>query len=297
MRIALLADRLRVEERLLTEAFSARGHEIELVGPASLRVAFADAGKVKIAQTGSQPNQDFAFDLMLDRGVATTERAALGALVASMGMTMVNRPATTRLLADRLAAIRHLTFASIPVPSTIASFGEAATFDAISTLGYPVLLKSIVTDRAYPTAIVEDRDAAEAMIEHRTTLGDERGVLVQRFVAGPSRSIRLVVVGTDVVAIEQRTLRGWRPAADTAYEPFEGETSALKSLGQQVIERLGSGTYSVEVLEAETGPVVVGLGNLVDFRSIAAREIDIAGSIAEFAVGQLTVLSGGERVG
>lgn len=297
MRIAFLAERLRVEERLLTEAFAARGHDAVLVSPSSIHVAFNGGDGTRIEVAGSSEAAPFSFDLALERGVATTERAALGALVAAAGVALLNRPATTRLLADRLAAVRHLTLAHIPVAATIASFGEAATFDAISTLGYPVLLKSITTDRGYPIAFVEDRDAAEAMVEHRVTLGDEHGVLVQRYVAGPNHSVRLVVVGQEIAAIERRVLRGWRPSADAGYEPYEENTPALRELGQHVIGRLGSGTYSVEILESHDGPIVVGVENLVDFRSIAAREVDIAGAIADFALSQLMVLSGGEPVG
>ncbi len=69
------------------------------------------------------------------------------------------------------------------------------------------------------------------------------------------------------------------------------------SLGKRVIERLGSGTYSIELLETEQGPVIVGLENLVDFRSISNRGSDIAGAIADFALAQLSVPAGGGLVG
>ena len=297
MRIALLADRLRVEERLLAEALSARGHVSELISPTSINVAFERGGGARVRVVGQPADVTFSPELALDRGTATTERAALGALLATTGTTLVNRPATTRLLADRLAAARHLTFAGIPIPATIVSFGEAATFDAIGTLGYPVLLKSIVTDRNYPIAVVEDRDAAEAIIEHRTVLGDERGVLIQRFVAGPDQSVRLVVVDQGIVGIERRLLKGWRPSAETVYEPYEGESHELRELGARVIGRLGSGVYSIEVLESGSGPVVVGVENLVDFRTLVARGIDVAGAIADFALAQVTDLPDGERRG
>jgi [lysine-biosynthesis-protein LysW]--L-2-aminoadipate ligase len=229
--------------------------------------------------------------------MATTERAALSALLATTGTMLVNRPATTRLLADRLAAARHLSFAGIPLPATVVSFGEAATFDAIETLGYPVLLKSIVTDRHYPIAVVEDRDAAEAIVEHRSVLGDERGVLIQRFVAGPDQSVRLIVVGQEIVGIEKRALQGWRPGAEAAYEPYEAENHGLLELGGRVIERLGSGVYSIEVLEPDSGPVVVGVENLVDFRTLTARGIDVASAIADFALAQVAASPEGKQRG
>ncbi len=296
MRIALIAERLRVEERLLIDAFSQRGHDAQLVAPSTLHAAFGDVGDVVIEQANNGRGS-FEFDVALDRGAATTEHAALGALIANCGLAVVNRPATSRLLADRLAVVRHLTFANIPLASTVVSFGEAATFSAIESLGYPVLLKSIVTDHGYPTAIVEDRDAAEAIIEHRVTLGDERGVLVQRLINGSGHSVRLIVVGDDVFAVERRELRGWRPGPDAEFEPFVGDASPLQSLGRRVIERLGSGTYSIEAVESADGPVVVGLENLVDFRTVAGRDCDIAGAIAEFALAQVGAMTGGERVG
>jgi [lysine-biosynthesis-protein LysW]--L-2-aminoadipate ligase len=295
MRIALLADRLRVEERQLSEAFAARGHQPELVSPVALSAGFASDGSAKLRVAGASA-EPFALDLALDRGISTTERAALGALLATTGATLINRPATTRLLADRLAAARHLSFAGIPLAETVVSFGEAATFDAIEALGYPVLLKSITSDRGYPLAIIEDRDAAEAIVEHRTVLGDERGVIIQRFVAGPDHSVRLCIVGHEIIGIEQRALSGWRPGAETPYEAYTGAPDALNALGARVIERLGSGVYCIELLEQADGPVIVGVENLVDFRSLAARDIDVAGAMADFALAQVTVAEGERRV-
>lgn len=297
MRIALLAERLRVEDRLLIDAFSARGHDALLVDPSAVNIELINVGNSRAGGLNSQPSGPFSADLAVDRGPATTERAALGALLAGHDVTVINYPATSSLLGNRLSVVRHLALANIPIAPTIVSFGEAGTFDAVSALGYPVLLKSIVTDHHFPTAMIEDRDAAEAIIEHRVTLGAERGVLVQRFVSGPNHSIRIVVVGHDIAAIERRALRGWRPAADAAYDPFEGNAEPVIELGRQVVDQLGDGIYSVEVIQAESGPTVVGVENLVDFRSMAQRGEDIAGSIADFALSQRSVLAGGEPIG
>jgi [lysine-biosynthesis-protein LysW]--L-2-aminoadipate ligase len=100
--------------------------------------------------------------------VATAERAALAALLAASGTTVINRPAATRLLADRLALLRHLIVAGI-VPETIVSFGEEATLAAIERLGFPALLLA-----PWSTGAAERRRRgsrhAEALVEQRITL-------------------------------------------------------------------------------------------------------------------------------
>lgn len=272
MKIALLAERLRVEERLLLDAFAARGHEASVVAPSQLSVNLARPLAPE-------------WPLALQRAPAAVEHAALLALLAAQGIVVVNRPATARLLADRLALVRHLVFAGIPVPETIASFGEAATFAAIETLGYPVLLKSLSVDIT-PLALIEDRDAAEAVIEHRGVLGGEQAVLVQRFAAGQGRSERLAIAGSTLLGVETRSHHGWRPGREAPYAPYDGDLSAHRALAQRLIERLGSGCYSIEVVAGEDGLSVVGAENLTDFRSLSEAGVDVAGAIADYALEQ-----------
>lgn|GEM_PF-515950 len=265
--ITLLAPRLRVEERLLTAAFSDRDAEAHLL----------DATSFALPLTGEQPDQP---SLILDREVATADRATLAALLAANGSTVVNRAATTRLLADRLALLRHLIIAGIPTPKTVVAFGEQAAVEALSQVGYPALLQSLQVDLRTPDAVVGDLDAGEAAIEHRAMLGRETSLLVQQYVLGDVA--RVVVAGSDVAAIESiRSDRG-----KVEYLPYERDTTALTALGTQVIARLGSGVYTIEVVESEDGPIVVGAGNLVDFRTLNDAGIDIAGKIAEYTLSQ-----------
>jgi [lysine-biosynthesis-protein LysW]--L-2-aminoadipate ligase len=288
MRNALLADRLRVEERLLIDAFAQRGHEATLVAPSRIHLALTHLVSVPACSPmGADWPEPSLPALALNRGPATPERTTLAALLSAQGTIVVNRPATARLLADRLARVRHLALSSIPIPETLISFGEEATFAAIEELGYPVLLKPVLSDLVMPDALVEDRDAAEAVVEHRTMLGAETTVLVQRFVAS-DESIRLVIVGRDLVGIEIRHRSGgWRPSRDSAYQPYQGNTDALRSLANRMIERFGSGVYSVEVVKTDNGPIVVGAENLVNFRSLVEQGVDMGGMIADFALAQL----------
>jgi len=265
--ITLLAPRMRVEERLLIAAFSDRNSEALLCDATTLSIPLAGTHS-------SLPS------LALNREVATADRATLAALLAANGSTVVNRAATTRLLADRLALLRHLIIAGIPTPKTVVAFGEQPATEALEQVGYPALLQSLQVDRRMPDAVVTDRDAGEAAIEHRAMLGHETALLVQQFVLGDVA--RVVVVGADIVGVEAICSDGGK----VEYTPYQRDTTTLTELGANVVSRLGSGVYAVEVVESDAGPIVVGASNLVDFRTLHDAGIDIAGKIAEYTLEQ-----------
>lgn len=273
--IGLLAARLRVEERQLIAAFASpqgqdKEYQATLVTPDSLRLSL-------------RPSEPLPWQLVIQRGVITRELATLAALLNGSGVPTINRAATARLLSDRLALLRHLVFYGVSVPETIAAFGEQATLEAIAALGYPVLLQSFTVDPGFPSAVVTDLDAAEAIVEHRITLGGENAVLVQKLNPAVTRSLRLSIVGAQLIGIEQRTSL----EAGASYTDFEGDPAPYEQLAANLTARLGTGTYAIEVDDAPEGLVVTGAGNLVDFRGLAAAGIDVAGAIAGFAREQL----------
>ncbi|MEX1158373.1 MAG: hypothetical protein WEC79_05525 [Thermomicrobiales bacterium] len=265
--VALLAPRMRVEERLLMAAFTQRDTEALLL----------DASTLALPLSGAQPSLPA---LVLDREVATPDRATLAALLAAAGATVVNRAATARLLADRLALLRHLIIGGVPTPRTVVAFGEQSAIDALKQVGFPALLQSLQVDPRTPDAIVTDQDAGEAAVEHRSTLGRETALLVQEYVLGDVA--RVVVAGAEVVGIEAIRSEGGK----VEFARYERRSDELAELGAKVIARLGSGVYAIEVVESDAGPIVVGASNLVDFRTLHDAGIDIAGKVADYTLAQ-----------
>lgn len=262
--IHLLAPRLRVEERLLMQAFSERGREAALLDAATLSMSLTgDAGVLP--------------GVVLDRDVATGERAVLGALLAAGGAIVVNRTATTRLLADRLALVRHLVIAGTPVPETVVAFGEGPAVTAARTLGYPLRIMAPVVTPSLPDTVAGDADAAEAVIEHRATLAHETSVLLQRLPEGVRW--RVAVVGDAIVAATSETADGPVPAGAIP--------AGVVDLVERVISRLGAGVYAVDIVEAAGGAVVSGASNLVEFRALQQAGHDIAGRIADYTIAQI----------
>jgi [lysine-biosynthesis-protein LysW]---L-2-aminoadipate ligase len=277
MHVALLAERLRVEERQIAEAFKEKGISSNLIKPASLAVNLNDA---------TAP----VADLVLDRAVTTRDTSSLLTLLGSNDATIVNRPATSRLLADRMALMRHLIIAGLPVPQTRIAFGEESALNAIDELGYPVVIKTLDVRPGFPSAFVDDRDSAEAIVEHRNVLGHDQTTLIQEFQKSEhGRSLRAVVVGSEVVAFDARSHDGWRPDPTGDYVNTDDVASEAKALAEAVISRVGTGVYAILMIETIDGPVITGLENLVTFRHLAEQGINPAEMIAEFSLSQVSI--------
>lgn len=275
MHVALLAERLRVEERQIADAFKARGMSSDLIKPESLSVTLNNI-------------TDPIADLVIDRAVTTRDTSSLLTLLSANNATIVNRPATSRLLADRMALMRHLIIAGLPVPQSVIAFGEESALEAINKLGYPVVIKTLDVRPSFPSAFVDDRDSAEAIIEHRNVLGHDETTLIQQFQESTSgRSLRAVVIGSEVVAFDARPHDGWRPNPTGDYVNAEDIGDDVRDMATEVISRIGTGVYAILIIETARGPIVTGVDNLVQFRHLSEQGIDTAGLIVDFSLTQV----------
>ena len=72
---------------------------------------------------------------------------------------------------DKLLTSSLLAKAGVPQPHVLTAFTPEAALEAIDTLGYPVVLKPVVGSWGRLLAKINDRDAAEAVLEHKAFLG------------------------------------------------------------------------------------------------------------------------------
>jgi [lysine-biosynthesis-protein LysW]---L-2-aminoadipate ligase len=231
---------------------------------------------------------DPVADLVLDRAVTTRDTSSLLTLLGANNATIVNRPATSRLLADRMALMRHLIIAGLPVPQSVIAFGEESALEAIEAIGYPVVIKTLDVRPGFPSAFVDDRDSAEAIIEHRDVLGHDQTTLIQHFHESThGRSLRAVVIGSEVVAFDSRGHDGWRPNPTGDYLNVEDVGDDVRELATAVISRVGTGVYAILIVEAADGPVITGIENLVQFRHLSEQGIDPASLIVDFSLTQV----------
>ncbi|ERH13681.1 MAG: alpha-L-glutamate ligase, RimK family, partial [halophilic archaeon J07HB67] len=211
--IGLLYSRIRRDEKLLLSELRDRGHEVQkidvrdttfAVGAAGDSTAVGDgadgAGDTEQATDGAAALAD--CDVVLDRCLATSRSTYTTRFASAYGVPVVNDPETARVCADKVETSLALAEAGVPTPETRVAFDTESALAAVESFGYPCVLKPVVGSWGRLMAKLEGRAAAEAVLEHKATLGhyEHKVFYVQNFVEKPGRDLRVLVCGTEPVA-------------------------------------------------------------------------------------------------
>lgn len=277
MHIALTYTRLRTEERLLLDAFEAAGVRVT---PIDLRAVVFDP---------ETPGSWLDYDAVIDRSVSLTNTLTAVRILEHFGVRCINTLAAIETCSDKLATTLALFRAGVPTPAVRVATTAESGLIAVEQLGYPAVLKPTVGSWGRLVARVNDRDAAEAVLEHRETLGSvQQGVFyVQEHINKPGRDIRVFVVGGEAIAAISRTSAHW--VTNTA----RGATAAgvvinaeLRELCVRAAEAVAGDIVAIDVLECpRRGLLVNEINHSMEFRnSITTSGVDIPGFVVRHVV-------------
>jgi [lysine-biosynthesis-protein LysW]---L-2-aminoadipate ligase len=273
IRVGVLCSRPRVEEKLLFEALTARGLAHDVVEEARLRFDLDGA-----------PAYD--GDIVLERCADPWRAAYAVRLLEAQGVRCLNPFVVAERCSNKLLTTAALTQAGVPHPRTMIALEADEALAAAETLGYPVVFKPALGAWGHLLGKVNDRQGAEAVLEHKEVLGTYHHTIfyVQEFIAKPGRDIRLYVVGERVVAAIYRRMNHWSSevARDLAVQPCPIDAD-LERLALRAARAVGGGILTVDCVEdAERGPLVIEVGHALEFRAATrATGVDIAGAIVE----------------
>jgi [lysine-biosynthesis-protein LysW]---L-2-aminoadipate ligase len=271
LRVGMLCSRMRVEEKLLRDALVHRGIEVEIVDDRELRLALG------------RPERRWA--VVLERSLSQTRGLAAVRVLESWGVLTVNRHSVAAVCASKLDTSALLDAAGLPTPATVVAFSPEGALRAAEDLGYPVVLKPVTGSWGRLLARINDRDAAEALFEHKALLGGpEHSVFyLQRHIDKPDRDIRAFVVGDQVVCAIYRESEHWvtntARGARTRNCPVD---SGLRGLALRAAAAVGGGVLAVDLLEDGNRLLVSEVNATMEFRnSIEVTGVDIPGHVAD----------------
>jgi [lysine-biosynthesis-protein LysW]--L-2-aminoadipate ligase len=159
-------------------------------------------------------------------------------------------------------------------------------------MGYPVVLKPAVGSWGRLLAKVNDRDAAEALLEHKTTLGSYHHSIfyIQKYVDKKGRDIRSFVVGDECIAAIYRTSEHW--ITNTARGGRATRcpvTEDIRDISIKAAKAVGGGIVAIDIFETGNGLLINEVNYTMEFKnSIAPTGVDIPKKIVDhvLAVGR-----------
>lgn len=277
LKIGVLYSRVRVEEKWIFAAMEKRGIDYERLDDRVISFDLED------------PEPWRAFDAVLERSISYTSGLYALRLLNSFGVATVNTAAVAEVCGDKLTTSAMLAKAGVPQPRNVVAFTPEAALDAIEAFGYPVVLKPVVGSWGRLLAKINDRDAAEAVLEHKSTLGSVQHSVfyIQEFIKKPGRDIRAIVIGDRVLTAMYRKSEHW--ITNTA-RGGEGElcpiTPEIEEMCLKATAAVGGGVLAVDLIEhTERGYLVNEINHTMEFHTMQpVSGIDIAGEIVEYVV-------------
>ncbi len=287
MRIALLVTHIRPEEKLLIGAFQAHGIEPDVILDRDLHFNI-NAGMEQPAPNGSAWGD---YELVMERCVSTSRGLYATAILNAWGIPTINRYSTAALCADKLHTSLALAQHGIPQPQTRLTFTPDAALNSIDSLGYPAVLKPVTGSWGRLLARVNDRDSAEAILEHRETLGDYQQHIyyVQEYVHKPERDIRAFVVGDETICAIYRTSPHWITNTARGGQATNCPiTPEINTLCQRAAAAVGGGVLALDLFETPEGELLMNeINHTMEFRnSSTPTGVNIADAVVRYAITQ-----------
>ncbi|MEM7034502.1 MAG: lysine biosynthesis protein LysX [Chloroflexota bacterium] len=275
-RIAMLRSRVRVEEKLLIQKFAERNIPVDIID--DRKVVF-DMHK----------NDWGSYDVVLERCVAHARALYSLRILNDWGIKTVNTYEVATICGNKLEMTSALIRDGVPTPQCKIAFTEESALEAIEEMGYPVVLKPSVGSWGRLLSKVNDRESAEAILEHKAVLGTYQHSIfyIQKFIDKPGRDIRSFVVGDETIGAIYRHSEHWLTntarGGGASNCPVSPEIHRLSVAAAKAV---GGGVVAIDLLETQDGEILVNEVNYtMEFRnSIDTTGVDIPGRIIDYVL-------------
>ena len=277
LKIGVLYSRVRVEEKWIFNALEKRGVDYDRLDDRTIHFDLNHLAPW------------LQYDAVLERSLSYNSGLYATRVLNAFGVPTVNSAEVAEICGDKLMTSAMLARDDIPQPHNATAFTPEAALEAIESMGYPVVLKPVIGSWGRLLAKVNDRDAAEAVLEHKATLGSVQHSVfyIQEYIEKPGRDIRAVVIGERVLTAMYRKSDHW--ITNTA-RGGEGElcpvTPEIEELCLRAAKAVGGGALAVDLVEhPQRGLIVNEINHTMEFHTMQPLSgIDIAGEIVTYVL-------------
>lgn len=273
--VGVLLSRVRVEEKLLLEELERRHIPTKTIDDRSI-----------VLEVERKPDVD--VDVVLERCIQHSRALYALSVLGTWGVPTVNTFEVADVCGNKLLTTMRLIRDGVPTPRTRVAFTPESALEAIEDLGYPAVLKPLVGSWGRLISKVNDRDAAETILEHKDVLGTYMHSIyyVQEYVPKPGRDIRAFVVGDETIGAIYRSSDHWITNTARGGKATRCPvTPELADLCVRAARSVGGGVVAIDVLEGPEGLLVNEVNYTMEFRnSIETTGVNIPAKIVDFVL-------------
>ena len=274
MKIGFLHSLIRKDEKFLLDEFAKHDAELKMIDDRGIKF---NIGK-----------DAFDLDVLIERSINHSRALHALRLFESAGIRCVNTFNVATVCGDKLLTSVALAESNVQQPEVRVAFTEESALTAIEEMGYPVVLKPAVGSWGRLLSKINDRDAAETILEHKTVLGSYHHSIfyIQKYIEKKGRDIRSFVVGDECIAAIYRNSPHW--ITNTAKGGRAENcvvTDEIADLSVRAAKAVGGGIVAIDIFETESGLQVNEVNYTMEFKnSIDITGVNIPGKIVEYVI-------------
>lgn len=274
MKIGLLCSIVRKEEKLLIEEFRKRGLDLEIL----------DDRELIFRLNAKHMN----FDVVLERCVNHSRALYALKVLNDWGIKTVNLFEVADVCGNKFLTSNALIKQRVPSPKTCLAFTPESALKIIEEMGYPIVLKPAVGSWGRLLSKINDREAAEAILEHKQVLGSYHHSIfyIQEYIPKAGRDIRSFVTGDETICAIYRYSSHW--ITNTARGGKAENcpiTDELNRLSLAAAQAVGGGVVAIDLFESRNGLLVNEVNYTMEFRnSIDTTGVNIPAKIVDYVL-------------
>lgn len=274
MKIGFLSSILRREEKLLIDELRERGIELEILDDRDLILRLNSKG--------------LDFDVVLERSVNHSRALYVLKTLNDWGIKTVNSYKVAEICGNKFLTTNSLIRHRVQTPRTVLAFTPKSALKAIEEIGYPVVLKPVVGSWGRLLSKINDKEAAETVLEHKAILGSYHHSIfyIQEYVPKSGRDIRSFVIGDETICAIYRYSSHW--ITNTARGGRAENcpvTKEIDSISRAAARAVGGGVLAVDLFESDSGLQVNEVNYTMEFRnSIQTTGVNIPAKIVDYVL-------------
>jgi len=275
LKVGFIFSRIRAEEKLLLEEFKKRD-DVEIV-----RINDND-------ELFDLQKNHIDCDVVYERSVSYTRGLYITRMFERFGIPVVNSSDVAARCGDKMVTSTLLAKHNVPTPNVKLAFTVDSALQAVEEMGYPCVIKPVVGSWARLISKINDKHAAEAVLEHKKVLGGfmHQVFYVQEYVDKPGRDIRAFYVGGKTICAIYRSSEHWITNTARGGQATNCQlTPEIKKICEDAAQAIGGGILAMDLFETDEGLTVCEVNHTMEFRnSINTTGANIPEKVVDYVV-------------